>query len=249
MKQFGTTLGAALAALVLSVLVTGCGVSKAKYATATADLTSKTEENKKLQEQLTASQTKSTDLEKQVASMQTSVDQLNTELEKQKKAVAEAQSTYEGMVSQMREEVSSGKVQVEKMRDGIRVNLAQDVLFKSGSADVDPAGKELLAKVAEELKQSKYEIVVIGHTDNQKIGSSLAKRFPDNWALGAARARSIVNVLEAGGVEPARLLVVSAGENRPRADNSTPDGRGQNRRIEVRLRPTEVEPQAAGTGQ
>ena len=249
MKHVAKTWGAVCAALILSVLVTGCGVSKAKYATATEGLTSMTDQNKKLQEQLTASQTKSADLEKQVASMQSSVDQLNTELEKQKNAVSEAQSTYEGMVSQLREEVSSGKVQVEKMRDGVRVSLAQDILFKSGSADLDPAAKELLVKVAEELNQNKYEIAVIGHTDNQKIGSTLAKRFPDNWSLGAARARSIVTALESGGVAPARLLAVSVGENRPRADNATPEGRGQNRRIEVRLRPIEVEGQAAGTGE
>jgi len=95
--------------------------------------------------------------------------------------------------------------------------------------------------VAEELKSSSYEVVVIGHTDNQKIGGKLAQKFPDNWALGAARAGSIVTLFQGAGVAPARLLAVSAGENRPRGDNSTPEGREQNRRIEVRLRPVEIQ--------
>ena len=174
------------------------------------------------------------------------VTQLNNELTQQKQATAQAQATYEGMVNKLQSDVNSGHVQIEKMRDGIRVNLAQDILFKSGSATLDPAGQELLGKVAEELKTSTYEVVVIGHTDNQKIGGKLVSKFPDNWALGAARAGSIVTVFQSAGVAPSRLLAVSAGEHRPRSDNSTTAGREQNRRIEVRLRPVEVEATTAG---
>ena len=84
-------------------------------------------------------------------------------------------------------------------------------------------------------------IVVVGHTDNQKIGSSLAKTFPSNWSLGGARAVTIVRLFEDAGVAPQRLLAESAGEHRPRADNTTAEGREKNRRIEVRLRPVEVQ--------
>jgi chemotaxis protein MotB len=93
--------------------------------------------------------------------------------------------------------------------------------------------------------KSTYEVAVIGHTDNQKIGPSLAKTFPSNWTLGGARAVTIVRLFEDAGVAPQRLLAESAGEYRPRADNGTAEGREKNRRIEVRLRPIEV--QAATT--
>lgn len=224
---------------------TGCGVSKAKYLVATQSVESLTAKNQGLQKNLDAATAKSNELEQKVASMQSSVDQLNADLERQKKATTEAQSTYEGMVAQLRDEVSSGHVEIQRMRDGIRVNLAQDILFKSGSANLDPVGKDLLAKVGDELKKSSYEIVVIGHTDNQKIGAKLAQRFPTNWSLGAARAGTIVQLFQDAGIMSARLLAVSAGENRPRADNATAEGRELNRRIEILMRPVDVEGTAA----
>ena len=193
-----------------------------------------------MQKNLEAANAKGTELEQQVASMQTSVDQLNADLEKQKQEGDKAKSTYESMYSQLRDEVSSGKIEIEQMRDGIRVNLAQDILFKSGSANLDKAGKELLGKVAEELKSSPSEIYVIGHTDNQKIGPQLAQKYPTNWELGAARAAQITRLFKDAGIEDSRMLAVSAADSRPRADNATAEGRDQNRRIEIRLRPREA---------
>jgi chemotaxis protein MotB len=147
------------------------------------------------------------------------------------------QSTYDGLVNQLKGEVSSGNVTIQQIRDGIRVNLAQDILFKSGSANLDKSGKEVLAKVAEELKSSTYEIAVIGHTDNQKIGPGLAQRYPTNWELGSARASQITRLFMDAGIAESRMLAVSAADGRPRADNATEEGRAQNRRIEIRLRP------------
>lgn len=232
--------------MAMGTVLTGCGVSKAKYLTATQSLESMTSRNQELQKNLEASRAEKAALEQKVGEMQSSVETLNADLARQKAATSEVQSTYEGMVAKLQDDVKSGHVQVERMRDGIRVNLAQDILFKSGSAALDPTGKDLLGRVAEELKTSTYEVVVIGHTDNQKIGARLAQKFPSNWALGAARAGTVVRVFEDAGVAPARLLAVSAGENRPRADNASPEGKEQNRRIEVRLRPVEIPEAVAG---
>ena len=232
--------------MAMGTILAGCGISKAKYLTATQSLESMTAKNQELQKSLEATQAEKATLEQKVGEMQSSMETLNADLARQKAATAEVQSTYEGMVAKLQDDVKSGHVQVERMRDGIRVNLAQDILFKSGSAALDPTGKELLGRVADELKTSSYEVVVIGHTDNQKIGARLAQKFPSNWALGAARAGTVVRVFEDAGVAPARLLAVSAGENRPRADNASPEGKEQNRRIEVRLRPVEIEGAVAG---
>ncbi len=236
-----------LVTLLVASVVSGCGISKAKYLMATQSADALTAKNAELQKNLQEANAKSEQLSQHVTSMQASVDQLNTELAKQKETNDAAHSTYEDMVSKLKQEVSSGQVEVQQMRDGIRVNLAQDILFKSGSSALDPAGKALLAKVSEELKTSAYEVVVIGHTDNQKVGAALAQRYPTNWELGAARAATIVRTFQNAGIGPARMLAVSAGENRPRADNGTPEGRGLNRRIEIRLRPVEVEERAATT--
>ena len=244
--------GPVLSVLVATLTLAGCGVSKTKYAEVQSTVQKLTEENQKLQSDLTAASTKGTDLEKQVASMkdeQTSMramaDSLAADVERQKQEKANAVSTYDKMVGQLQSEISSGKVTIDQVRDGIRVNLDQDILFKSGSATLDPKGKELLAKVSDEFKDPKYEVQVIGHTDNQKIGGSLQAKYPTNWELGAARAAQIVRLLSDKGVEPNHLAVISAGQSRPRADNSTPDGRAQNRRIEIRLKPIEVQEPAA----
>jgi chemotaxis protein MotB len=228
-----------------AVFITGCGVSKSKYLEATQNAESLAAKNAELQKNLESANAKGSELEQKVASMQSSVDALNADLEKTKAENQKMHSTYESLVGQLRDEVSSGHVEIQQVRDGIRVNLAQDILFKSGSANLDKSGKDLLAKVAEEFKNSAYQVVVIGHTDNQKIGSALAQRYPTNWELGAARSGTIVRLFQDAGIAPGRLMAVSAADARPRADNATPEGREQNRRIEIRLRPVEVEETAA----
>jgi chemotaxis protein MotB len=137
---------------------------------------------------------------------------------------------------------------VQQLRDGISVNLAQDILFKSGSADLDKTGRELLLKVSDQLKASPFQIVVTGHTDNQKIGPALASRYPTNWELGGARSSRIVRLFQEAGIGPERLAAVSFADSRPRESNDTPVGREKNRRIEIRLRPVSSE-QSAGAGE
>ena len=231
--------------LLAAALMAGCGVSKSKYLEATQSADQLAAKNKALQENLDSTSAKKDQLEKDLAAIQASSDQLKAELENSKKATVNMQSTYEGLVGQLKNEVSSGNVSIQQMRDGIRVNLAQDILFKSGSANLDKEGKDLLAKVADELKSSNYEIAVIGHTDDQKIGPGLAQRYPTNWELGSARASQITRLFKDAGIAESRMLAVSAAEGRPRGDNSTPEGRAQNRRIEIRLRPVETAEAAA----
>ncbi|TMQ59300.1 MAG: hypothetical protein E6K72_01765 [Candidatus Eisenbacteria bacterium] len=231
--------------LLAAALMAGCGVSKSKYLEATQSADQLAAKNKALQENLDSTSAKKDQLEKDLAAIQASSDQLKAELENSKKATVNMQSTYEGLVGQLKNEVSSGNVSIQQMRDGIRVNLAQDILFKSGSANLDKEGKDLLAKVADELKSSNYEIAVIGHTDDQKIGPGLAQRYPTNWELGSARASQITRLFKDAGIAESRMLAISAAEGLPRGDNSTPEGRAQNRRIEIRLRPVETAEAAA----
>src|SRR5262245_28804590 len=149
---------AGAAMILAAALAAGCGVSKAKYLEATQGAEQLTAKNAELQKSLEGANTKNEELTKNLAETQSTLDQTKSELEQSKAATTNMQSTYDGLVSQLKNEVSSGNVQVQQLRDGIRVNLAQDILFKSGSANLDKAGKEVLQKVAEELKSSNYEI-------------------------------------------------------------------------------------------
>ena len=106
----------------------------------------------------------------------------------------------------------------------------------SGSAVVNPKGKDALSKVAGVLNTSTdININIEGHTDSIPIHTA---KYTDNWALSTARATSIAHVLiDEYNVNPAKLVASGRSEYDPIAPNSTPEGRGQNRRTEIILEP------------
>jgi chemotaxis protein MotB len=255
-RRSGWTRFAAGGTLVMlaAVVAAGCGVSKAQYLEITKSRDDLTSKNQQLQSSLDAANGEKTQLatdkaalEARVQEMESTAQQLGTELEKEKQSAADLKSTYESMVGSLQGELSSGQVTIQQLRDGISVNLAQDILFPSGSAELDKGGRELLLKVSDQLKQSPFLIIVMGHTDNQKIRAGLATRYPTNWELGGARASRIVRLFEEAGIAKDRLSALSLADSRPRAANDTPEGRAQNRRIEIRLRPVASEQEPTAT--
>ena len=94
----------------------------------------------------------------------------------------------------------------------------------------------MLSKVAQRLQEVPHRIEVRGHTDSRADQRRAAARYPTNWELAGARAASVVRVLAERGVDPTRWSPVSLGETVPIATNDTPEGRQQNRRIEIRAR-------------
>jgi chemotaxis protein MotB len=133
------------------------------------------------------------------------------------------------------------------LRDGLRVNLSEEILFATGSAELGEKGRDVLLKVSAELEKVPYEIEVGGHTDNVPIRGRLASLYPTNWELAGARATRVVRLLEEAGIANNRLLGVSYGETNPVASNDTPEGRAQNRRIEILMRPIERTESTPGT--
>ncbi len=122
------------------------------------------------------------------------------------------------------------------LKDGkLYVSLQEKLLFKSGSADVGPEGKQALQSLAAVLINSPdIDIDVEGHTDTVPITG----KFQDNWALSVARATAIVRVLTKDyGVNPQDIIASGRGEFHPVATNNTPDGRQLNRRTEIILQP------------
>lgn len=164
----------------------------------------------------------------------------------QSRAVGELQGTYEGLLGDLQEEVAKGQVQISQLRDGLRVGVAQEILFASGSAELSPHGVEVLQTVTQRFAGSDYSIAVEGYTDDLPISSALRERYPSNWELAGARAAQVVRLFAAGGIDADRLTAVSRGETHPVADNATAEGRARNRRIEIRLRPLPEEAVAEG---
>lgn len=124
---------------------------------------------------------------------------------------------------------------------GDRFVFQSEVLFPSGSADISPAGKQEMAKLATVLTDIAKQIPsdidwvleVDGFTDNVPLSGN--GRYKDNWQLSTARATAVVEFLSSQGVPPARLKAAGFGQYQPIAQGDTPEARAQNRRIELRL--------------
>ena len=130
-----------------------------------------------------------------------------------------------------------GAIKMQMLADGLHLVLPHDVLFASGGADLTADGEQLIVELVKEIAQQPYQIAVLGFTDNVAVGPELAKRFPSNWELSGARAASVVRLMEREGIPADQLIAVARGETAPIASNDTPEGRAQNRRIDVRIRP------------
>ena len=146
---------------------------------------------------------------------------------------------YDELVNDLSTELKANQIKIKEIKDGISVNLSQDILFPSGSAILSDEGISVIKKVSGSLKNIPHQIIVAGFTDNVPIKGDLAKIFPSNWELAGARAASVVRLLEKEGVDSDKMTAVSFGENHPVASNDNWEQRKLNRRIEIRLRPVE----------
>ena len=196
-------------------------------------LVSKTQLEGALDETQTSAAALSTRLQRRERELEQTVAALHAEAAK----VGELQSTYEGLVSDLEAEVTSGQIRIEQLAEGISLDVSQDILFSSGSASLNAEGREVLQRVAARIGELPYEVVVGGHSDDVPVSKRLASRYPSNWELAGARASSVVRLLLDAGIPGERLTAASHGPFRPVAENDSADGRSLNRRIELRLRP------------
>ena len=174
-----------------------------------------------------------------IIALDENVQDLDAQLQVEREAAEATRSLHDDLISDLKSELSAKEVTVDLMKSGIRVSMPGEVLFGSGSTTLTDSGREMLLKVGAKLKDTSYQTVVAGFTDDVPIGGALAQKYPSNWELAGARAARVVRLLEAGGVPNERLVSVSFGENQPVASNDSEEGRAQNRRIEIRLRPVE----------
>ena len=105
--------------------------------------------------------------------------------------------------------------------------------FPSGSDRVQNNRVPVLTKLAQELNKGPGRIEVIGHTDNKPIFSA---RFPSNWDLSNARAKTVAGLLNASGALGERITSKGRAENEPIAPNDTEENRAMNRRVDIHIR-------------
>jgi chemotaxis protein MotB len=172
--------------------------------------------------------------------------ELRQEILEREEKLAELESAQDELVAELEQEVADRRVQIERIRDELRVDMVDEILFSSGEAVLKPTGLAVLRKIGTVLKKAEGRSVEVqGHTDNLPIRGPLTERFPTNWDLSAARAVNVVRYLqEEVGLDPGHISAAAYAEYRPRASNETPDGRRRNRRIEILLRPAPAATQA-----
>ncbi len=129
--------------------------------------------------------------------------------------------------------IEDGRITVEQDQDQHRIviRVEEKGSFPSGSAELTWEFEGLLLDMAKVLAEIPGELTVEGHTDDIPIRTS---RFYSNWDLSAARSAAVANVLLAtGGVEPTRLAVKGLADTEPRVENTSPENRAKNRRVEI----------------
>jgi chemotaxis protein MotB len=130
---------------------------------------------------------------------------------------------------------SSNELQVFVKNGKVYVSLQESLLFPSGSAVVNPKGKQALGTLAQVLNANPdINVVVEGHTDSVPIRG----RYADNWALSVARSTAIARILiDAYKVDPTKITASGRSKYEPVDDNATAEGRQRNRRTEIILAP------------
>jgi len=153
---------------------------------------------------------------------------------------AKAQENEEKVVSNLKESMQSQElknlVQIQSNERKVKLVLTEGVLFGSGQADLKEPARKVLIPIIAELKKIPNDIIIEGHTDNVPVKGG---KYSSNWELSMARAYSVLLFFTAQGVEPRHLAGIGYGENRPVGDNAIPEGRAQNRRIEISLMKTD----------
>ena len=138
-----------------------------------------------------------------------------------------------------REEMKEVDVQV--LKGVVYISLADNMLYQSGSYEVNSRAKETLSKIAKIIQDYKdYDVLIEGNTDNVPVSTTSAKmkNIRNNWDLSALRAASVVQYLQDHfGVNPKRLTAGGRGEYNPVTTNSTEVGKMRNRRTQIIITP------------
>jgi chemotaxis protein MotB len=169
--------------------------------------------------------------QQELANQQKKLEQLQALMDQQKKAINEIRKKMaDALVG-----FNSNELTVAIKNGKVYVSLQENLLFPSGSAVVNPKGKDALGKLAEVLNTNPDITVDIeGHTDSIPIRG----RYQDNWDLSTARAGSIVRILTNDyKVDPVRVIASGHSQFDPVQPNGTSEGRALNRRTEIILSP------------
>lgn len=135
--------------------------------------------------------------------------------------------------AELRQQMAGTGVEVQRQGDQLTLVMPGNITFATNSADISSSFYPSLSNLANSIRQyNQSNIEVLGYTDN--TGS-----YQNNVSLSQRRAQSVVNYLISQGVDPSRASARGLGPENPIASNATESGRAQNRRVEIKLTPTQ----------
>ena len=144
-------------------------------------------------------------------------------VKKQDKLVADLTAALQGLVD-------TGDLSLERRPNGLLLEIRDTALFAVGTAQPAPQASNIVGRITKVLTGLPNGVVVEGHTDSTPIQTV---QYPSNWELSSARAAAIVRSLQEAGLASTRLSASGLADTKPRADNSTVEGRSKNRRVSL----------------
>jgi chemotaxis protein MotB len=252
--------------VLICIALASC-VTKGKYLVAESQMHQLESDSTNTHHQLTACNSKVKDLEDAKAALESEKNSVYNDLQslssQSKNAAAQSKMTIaeqakrlkdlqdllqsqRNAMNKLRKTIADALVNFKSdelsvyIKDGnVYVSLQEKLLFKSGSAVVDPKGISALGTLAQVLNSTPdVNVDIVGHTDTVPIRRP---NFQDNWALSVGRSTAIVRILTADGFDPHRITASGRAEFHPVAPNDTDAGRASNRRTEIILSPNLTE--------
>ena len=211
------TRGRLLFALLGCIVVSGCVVSESKYDAVV-------EENNRQREQIAQAAAEKQRLQRQLAA-----DRQQIALSQQE--IVAKQNQLEGSQRQ----IADAQAQIQRLAGAIRYTYSSDVLFAPNSYELSPQGQQIIEKMMSQIGiDQRLKLVVNGFTDNTSLNAELRRHgVVSNQELSQMRADNIMQFMIAQGVKPELVTAQGFGEDGSLVPNDTPQGRAQNRRIEI----------------
>jgi chemotaxis protein MotB len=147
------------------------------------------------------------------------------------------ETDYNQLNQRLSGEIASQQVHITRLQGAIKVAVNSELLFPSGGWQMPPGAAQTIAKMAPILAPfQQTKIIVTGYTANVPIGPELQQQgVTNNQQLSLMRAQTVANFLVSQGVNPNLVSAQGLGDTEPVASNDTPQGRAQNRRVELTL--------------
>jgi chemotaxis protein MotB len=223
--------------LCVALATAGCagGVPQAKYDAAVSDAAAEKHRNDVLERQLSEMKAQGAKPPPPSAGPTDAEKAEIEELKKQKAAADARAKTMDDFVKRFRKMIDAGKLDITVRHGQVVLALDTEVLFEPGKTDVKAEGKTALKEIGDAIKSvPNRRFQVAGHTDTTPIKT---KEFPSNWELSTERAVVVAKLLISEGVQASNVSAAGFAEFDPVGNNSTPEGRAKNRRIEIILLP------------